>query len=146
MLNDHYPYHASSRKTRFFFESDGLQGKVIKVVIFRQLDERRWNLGFGDWKRGKVEDSIVTNNNDVLKVLNTVAKATYDFFTEHQQSIVVINPVDEKRKRLYNHVFQRRFHEIAPNFVVLGYISGVAEPYSPEKLYDEFEITLNFES
>ena len=55
---------------------------------------------------------------------------------------VYIEPVDEKRKKLYNLVFQRHFVEIEPLFDVIGYISEDPEAYSLEKNYDSFDIKL----
>ena len=59
---------------QFFFESKGKQGIVIKIVIFSDVGNGRYNLGFGDWHKGKLDDSIITNNYDVGLVMQTIAK------------------------------------------------------------------------
>jgi hypothetical protein len=63
----------------------------------------------------------------------TVAKATLEFFEAYPESIVLIKPVDEKRKKLYNAVFQRHFKDIKPLFDVVGLINGEKEVYLPQK-------------
>ncbi len=142
MINEHYRFLGSKGHTRYFFESVGKQGKVMKIVEFSLDKNNRWNLGFGDWHIGRVDDTIITNNYDVAKVIGTVAKVTYAFFEQFPERIVTINPVDEKRKRLYNIVFQRHYTEIEPNFELIGYIGKVPETYSAEKYYDMFDLKL----
>ena len=60
-------------------------------------------------KKGKIDDIVVTNNYDVAKVMRTIAKIVYVFFEHYPERTVYIEPVDEKRKRLYNLIFQRHF-------------------------------------
>ena len=145
MIKQYYFYHSSKNKTRFFFESKGAQGNVIKVIEFRDLGNDRWNLGFGDWKNGQIDGKIITNNRDTIKVISTVAKAAFDFINEYPNRIIVINPVDDKRKLLYNRVFQRNIKDIETLFVVTGFIEKKGEIYISEKIYDSFEIKLKFE-
>ena len=142
MIDKHYRFLGSKNYTRYFFESEGKQGKIVKIVQFTFYKDNRWNLGFGDWKRGNIDDTIVSNNHDAIMVIRTVAKITLDFIEKYPDRIVYIEPVDEKRKKLYNLVFQRHFVEIEPLFDVIGYISEDSEAYSLEKNYDSFDIKL----
>ena len=144
MITESYRYLATKRKTQYTFQSEGLQGKIVKIILFDLQDNGEWNLGFGDWSKGKVDDSVISNNHDAFKVIGTVAKATLDFFEEYPESIVIIKPVDEKRKKLYNTVFQRHFKDINPLFDVVGFINGEKEVYSPQKFFDSFKIPLKF--
>ena len=146
MITDSYPYFATKNKTSFVFESTGNQGTIIKIILFTLLESGEWNLGFGDWNNGEIDDLTISNNHDLIKVIQTVAKATYVFFEEYPESIVIIKPVDERRKRLYNLVFQRHIQAIELVFNVVGIINDVKEPFLPKKMYDNFEITLKFES
>ena len=145
MLNEHYDYYASNNKTRFFFESVGTQGTITKVIEFRHRETERWNLGFGDLKNGKIDDLVITNNHDVAKIIGTVAEAIFDFFGEYPKATLIIQPIDEKRKKLYNYVFQHRFKEIEPMFEIRGLVGKKSESYSTEKFYDSFEINRKFE-
>ena len=45
---------------------------------------------------GDIDDSIITNNQDAIKVIRTVAKITMNFFEDYPLSTILINPVDEK--------------------------------------------------
>ena len=84
----------------------------------------------------------MTNNHDVVKVIGTVAKVTYDFFKKYPDAVVVIDPIDEKRERLYNIVFQRHYAFISNDFHIIGEKNKVPEVYSPVKMYDLFELFL----
>ena len=144
MLNDHYNYYVSKNKTRFFFESIGKQGTITKVIEFRQRETERWSLAFGDWHNGKVDDSVITNNHDVAKVMGTIAETVFEFFGEYPNATLLIHPIDDKRKKLYNAIFQRRLKELEPMFDIFGSIENQLEVFSSEKLYDSFEIKRKF--
>ena len=146
MITDSYPYFAIKNNTSFIFESIGNQGTIIKIIQFTLLDSGEWNLGFGDWKNGIIDDLTISNNHDLIRVIQTVAKATYVFFEEYPESVVIIKPVDERRKRLYNLVFQRHIQSIELVFKVVGIIDDEKETFLSKKMYDNFEITLKFES
>lgn len=144
MINDPYPYLSSKNNTWFFFESEGTRGKIPKVVAFRDYGNNIWNIGFGELRQGKIQDLVISNNQDIVRVMNTVAHIIYIFFETHPEAILQIRPVDEKRKRLYNGIFQRRFAEIDKKFRVVGTREEMDEPYSPKQFYDKLEISLNF--
>lgn len=146
MIDKHYRFLGSKNYSRYFFESEGRQGKVMKVVNFSLDKSGRWNLGFGDWRKGQIDDTIITNNYDVAKVIRTIAKITYTFFEQYPDRIVLIKPVDEKRKRLYNLVFQRHISDFEATIEVIGFINQQPETYSVEKNYDTFEIKLKSKS
>ena len=146
MITDSYLYIAVRRKTRFIFESEGVQGKIVKIIQFSPMDDNEWNLGFGDLKSGFVDDSIVSNNQDTVKVLQTVARATYEFFNTYPDSVVIINPVDERRRKLYNRIFQRHIKDISTVCDVTGVIGTEKELYESQKYYESFKIKLKFES
>jgi hypothetical protein len=144
MIGEYYECYVSGKKTYFAFQSAGPRGVVIKIIRFTYIKENRWNLGFGDYKRGQIDSSSITNNGDVVKVMNTVARAIHVFFEEYPDRIIEIRPVDEKRKRLYNQIFSRKWIQIQDKFVVFGLKNKSAMPYSPFEFYDSFEIMPNF--
>jgi hypothetical protein len=142
MIEQPYPYHVLKEKTHYFFESIG-EKSVFKIIQFELIKEDKWNLGFGDLNEaGLIDDTVVTNNHDVHKVIRTVAKIAIDFLAKYPNSSLEINPVDYKRKRLYNSIFQKYFEEITPIFKIVGTFEGVEENYSPSKQYDLFTIAL----
>jgi hypothetical protein len=142
MIKDAYPYFPIGDNLFHGFFSEGVKGRIPKVIIFTLEEDGKWNLCFGDWIDSGLDDSIMTNNHDVVKVISTVAKATYEFFDNYPSAILVIEPVDEKRKKLYNIVFQRHFETIKKEFKIIGFIREKRRIYSPMKVYNSFELSL----
>lgn len=142
MIEQPYPYFVLQEKTQYIFKSIG-EKDVLKIVQISPLDEKDiWNLGFGDLgDDGFVDDSVVTNNHDAQKVLRTVAKIAIDFLEKYPDHTLEIRPVDTKRKRLYNGIFQRYFTELAPMFKIIGIFGNKKETYTTLKIYDKFRIT-----
>lgn len=146
MITESYPFIASSNQTQYFFQSEGKQGTILKIVIFTHIIDDLWNLGFGDvdMDKGTIDGLVVTNNQDVAKVIGTVAKITYAFFADFPERSIEIKPVDERRKTLYNYVFKKHFKDIHLAFHVIGSINMVEELYNPNNLYDSFKLKLKF--
>ena len=144
MIKESYAYIDFRDYTRYYFQSEGHNGKITKIVMFSSLGRSRWNLGFGDLKNGDIDDSIVSNNHDLLKVISTVAKITYEFSDKYPSRRIIIKPVDEKRKKLYNHVFRRNYNVINATFDIIGVKRVKRESYSPENFYDHFELNRKF--
>ena len=142
MINQHYSFSAKNQFTEYVFISKGKEKEVTKVVQFYLDNNGFWNLGFGDSQDGEISDSVITNNHDVVKVISTVAKIVYTFFEKYPDVFVLIKPVDKRRARLYNIVFQRHFEEIKPLFEITGIRGILFEPYSVEQNYDFFIIKL----
>ena len=103
-----------------------------------------WNLGFGDMKGDDWEDNVISNNNDFRIVLQTVANAVHQFCDINPHQKILIRPLDYQRKLLYNRIFQQRWHEIDPIFIVkvidMSDPSPVFENYNPRKRFDYFVI------
>lgn len=144
MLKESYNYLASPDKTIYLFQSEGENGNIVKVIAFAPVGRNLWNVGFGDLHEEHVDDSVISNNHDIVKLISTVAKAIYEFSDEFPSRRIQIKPVDEKRKRLYNHVFRRNYEAINAIFQIKGINSRKKENYSPEKFYDKFELKRKF--
>jgi hypothetical protein len=143
MIEETYPYAQVGDELVYAFRSEGVNGIILKIIIFTPLEKNEWNLAFGDWLNNDVDDKVMTNNHDVVKVIGTVAKVTYDFFEKYPKAIVVIKPVDDRRNTLYNIVFKRHYSTITNQFKVLAQKLGSRkEVYKPEKNYDIFELSL----
>jgi hypothetical protein len=128
----------------FRFTSVGEKGEIKKIIEFYPIQENQWNLGFGDLKDGDWVDSVVSNNNDFRKVLQTVANAIHIFLEMYPHQEIIIIPVDNRRKLLYNRMFQQKWDEIEPVFVVkardLSSEDSLYEDYNPRKIFDYFVI------
>ena len=141
MIKNAYNLLQNHEATLFVFFSHGNNGRVMKAVLISPYNGNRWNLAFGDVQPdGEINDSVMTNNHDVAKVIGTVARAALLFSEKYPDRTLVIFPVDEKRKWLYNLVFRRRLMEIQTYFEVVGKRGPAWEPYDPELEYDAFEI------
>ena len=144
MISETYDYLPSESKNIYIFESKGEQRSILKGIVFSQFEGNLWNLAFGDIQNGDINDSVVSNNQDIVKIIGTIAKIVYEFSNQYPNRDILINPVDDKRKKLYNHVFRRHFDTIKLDFHVTGISDGVDEDYSPEKVYDIFKLKRKF--
>ena len=97
-----------------------------------------FNLAFGDVVKGQLIDSVTSNNQDIVTILNTVAKCVYGFLELNPGSLIRIDPYDEKRKRLYNTIFQRKYQEIEARFEIRAVVDDIMQKYNPAKTYDYF--------
>ena len=68
---------------RYFFISSGKQ-EIEKAVEFTAMDiPDHYNIGFGDQlPDGTLDDTIGSNNGDIVKVLATVIKVLTSFLSE----------------------------------------------------------------
>ncbi len=144
MITEHYDYFAYESKTLYLFESEGEQGAIIKIVMFTPYESNFWNLAFGDVNDNSIDDSVISNNHDIVKIMSTIGKIVYDFSAQYPTRGIYIRPVDEKRKKLYNHVFRRNYDAISRVFDVLGIFDAIEEEYSPKKSYDVFKLKRKF--
>jgi hypothetical protein len=144
MIAEHYDYFAYESKTLYLFESEGEQGTIVKIVIFSPYEGIFWNLAFGDIIGNSIDDSVVSNNYDIVKVMSTIGKIVYDFSAQYPNRGIYIRPVDEKRKKLYNHVFRRNYDAINRVFDVTGILETIEEDYSSKKSYDVFKLKRKF--
>jgi hypothetical protein len=143
MIEETYRYVQVPDELVYVFRSEGINGVIKKIVIFTPIGKNKWNLGFGDWQNNDIDDKVMTNNHDVVKVIGTVAKITYAFFEKYPDAFLIIKPVDEKRKKLYNIVFQRHYQTLISEFKIVAQIKKrQKEVYLPKKMYDRFELSL----
>jgi hypothetical protein len=128
----------------FRFTSIGKERSIEKIIEFTYIPNRPWNLGFGDVQGDDWQDNVVSNNNDFRKVLQTVANAIHQFCDMYPNSEIAIFPLENRRKLLYNRVFQQKWHEIEPLFTVKAVDMDKENPqfesYYPRKMFDFFVI------
>jgi hypothetical protein len=142
MGGESYTTNHNEALTRFYFVSQGNKGNILKVIAFSQWDGNTWNLGFGDFRNGRIDDRVVSNNGDIGKVMQSVAYSAFSFLEKYPERSIIIQPVDEKRKRLYNLIFQRHYEELATAFILQGKHGNDWGLYSPNETYDVFEVSL----
>ncbi len=143
-----YDIKSNVESTKFRFTSIGPKGAIRKIIEFQPYKRNRWNLAFGDMQTNDWEDNVISDNDDMRLVLQTVANSVHAFLEKYPEREVYIEPLDRQRKILYNRIFQQKWTEIEPLFSVKGMIEhDIFEDYSPQKLYNGFVIAQknNFE-
>jgi hypothetical protein len=138
MIRESYPLNIETSETVFKFDSIGTKGIIKKIICFENAGDDYWNLGFGDETENDWSDVNISNNGDIFKVMETVAQATLIFSNRFPERIIVINPVDFKRKRLYNSIFRRRNVEISALFTIYASLNDDFFEYRAKIEFDFF--------
>lgn len=137
MITKTYQTKSNQDKTAFLFESVGPRGSILKFVLLEDLGDV-FNLAFGDVVQGQLLDSVTSNNQDIVAILSTVAYCVHEFLQIRPGSTIRIDPYDEKRRRLYNTIFQRKHREIEIDFEIIAVLNDVSQTYNPATAYDYF--------
>jgi hypothetical protein len=124
----------------YAFFSVGKNGVILKVVAFENIEEKRYNLGFGDYdfSTQTVNDKIVSDNGDSEKVLATVLVILDKFLCEHLDYEVFIVGSTESRTRLYQIAINVYYEEFIQFYQIFGESSGEMEPFQKNKKYESF--------
>lgn len=123
------------------FYSEGPNGRIKKGISFQHMQEigsNVFNLAFGDVDEstGRIDDRAISNNNDQIKVLNTVAITVIDFLEKRPNVIVLMQGSTLSRTRLYQ--MRISFHWLT--------INQYCEVYGEKgKEWLPFEKGLNYE-
>ena len=139
---DQYPIASDSSNLTYKFDSIGPKGIIRKVVSYRRinpLNKNYYNLSFGDWDKinGKVNDTIVSNNNDTKKILFTVGLTALQFVNHFPMAEVFIEGSTISRTRLYQMAIRQYFLEIDKLFDLKGLRNGK---------WEKFKTGINFEA
>ena len=82
MGNERYNVKISGASMTFDFISEGPKGLIRKRVQYRKFKRKNiYNLGFGDLnlETNAIDDKVITDNKDGVKVLSTVASTVFTF-------------------------------------------------------------------
>jgi len=118
-----YEYTADDELHFYEFKSIGIKGEIKKVVEYSKMNiEEYYNLAFGDFdeKKNEINDKVVTNNGDSLKVLATVASTVYAFTGKYPDAKIFATGSTEVRTRLYRMGITNNLVEIQEDFDVYG--------------------------
>lgn len=143
MIGETYTVLDFKDKQEFLFLSEGPKGAILKAVVYQRMDENLYNLAFGDvGENDEINDSVVSNNKDLVKIMNTVAKTVYIFMDCYPERQIHIRPVDGKRSNLYHAIFQRKWDEMSVMFKLEGLTKKQTwEEFNSEKRYLAFKLT-----
>jgi len=138
------PYNVNSGNENLYFTfiSEGSKGNIIKVVKYESLNDKVFNLGFGDKisDTDQIDDKIISNNGDTAKVLATVIHTIFKFFEKHPDKFLYITGSTALRTRLYRRIITNNLIEIKQNFVIFGFDNGHYEDFTPNIDYEFFLI------
>ncbi|SEJ44206.1 hypothetical protein SAMN05216327_110153 [Dyadobacter sp. SG02] len=141
---DSYDLVIDEDRHTYKFVSEGPRGKIQKVIAFKPISgiEGYYNLSFGDWNEvmQKINDSVVTNNLDTVKVLATVAQAIDSFLAANPGAIIFASGRDPARNRLYRMSIQKYLGEIKNRFVLRGCCNKKWRPFKKGLDYDAFTL------
>ena len=119
MNYEKYLYKSEANFEFLEFYSEGPKGIIKKVVEYQLTSENNvYNLAFGDYDENarSIDDKVVTNNGDSLKVLATVASTVYAFIEKHPDAWVIATGSTEARTRLYRMGITHNLVEISKDF------------------------------
>jgi hypothetical protein len=140
-----YEIQSSSTCLRFEFFSKGPKGKIKKQVEFESFEPNStfFNIGFGDVDdKGRINDLVITGNDDSQKVLATVALSIFNFFEKYPNAKVFATGSTKSRTRLYRIGITNNWEEIEKNFQVYGFFDEAWTDFEKGKDYEAFLITL----
>jgi hypothetical protein len=138
-----YPVVIGSTSMVYEFISEGIKGRISKLVIYSETHLHNfYNLGFGDKdaNTGEIDDSVVTNNGDSEKVLATVAATLYTFTDKFPDAMIFATGSTKARTRLYRIGISNNIEMIEPDFEVFGLAEG--QNWIPFEKKREFEAFL----
>ena len=122
-----YPVVRVDNKLIFIFESTNSFGlnpifKIITYAVINKSGVKYYNLGFGDYNAdtGLSDDTAISNNGDMRRVLSTVASTLKIFFEERPHETVLISGSDPIR----NYYYQKLVHDYEPHVQELYCIQG----------------------
>lgn len=145
-----YELSSTDDFTTFHFVSIGPKGSILKRINFQWLglkiapDGKQkipiFNLSFGDVRHvmGEIDDTVVSGNNDMERVLLTVASATYRFFESYPGAILFFVGSTDSRTRLYQIGITKHHHILMLDSEIQGFIENKWEPFDPRIRYQGF--------
>ena len=140
-----YLYKTEDKFMIYEFVSEGPKGSIKKMVEYTETaTENVYNLGFGDYDETtkSINDLLVTNNGDSLKVLATVASTVYAFIENHTNSYILATGSTNVRTSLYRMGITNNLAEITEDFVVYGFTDkGNWVEFEVGEDYEAFLIT-----
>ncbi|GAA4072637.1 hypothetical protein GCM10022389_17550 [Flavobacterium cheonanense] len=140
-----YEYSTEAELNIFEFESIGPKGKIIKLVQYTEMNIKGYyNLAFGDLdvKTREINDGVITNNGDAIKVLATVVSTVYAFTGKYPDAYIFATGSNDARTRLYRMGITNNLEELKNDFYVYGLRNDETfEPFIVGEDYLGFLIT-----
>ncbi len=139
------PIEYSEDKLQYRFISKGAENDIVKLVVYEYVEDDRWNLAFGDANADEsdFDDTVISNNQDMRRVIQTIFATGLVFSAAYPERKIYIEPVDRKRKLLYNRVFQEKQVAIEEFYTIEGIFltEDKQEKYEAHTIYEGFLLT-----
>jgi hypothetical protein len=122
-----YEIKAKDSMMTFEFISQSSKRLIKKRVQFQKIEETViYNLAFGDViaETDRIDDKVVSNNDDRDKVLATVAKIAYLFLEKYPTAYIAVEGSTNARTRLYQIGISKNLEEIQKDLLVFGYLDS----------------------
>ena len=133
-----YPLSSDTKLTTFEFTSVGPKGHIDKLIQFTPTNLKDiYNLAFGDKNKetGKIDDLIISNNDDSEKVLATVVATVYAFTDKKPNAFVYATGSTDSRTRLYRMGISKYLSDVQSDFDIYGELEKGWEPFELDKEY-----------
>lgn len=136
MNQDSYPITVQE-KIRYTFISEGINGYIIKAVIFQEMGEGIYNLALLDYipNENKWDDKSNSNNGDLPKIMRTVLVVILQFFEKNPNKIIYIEGNTEIRKKLYDRIIKNYYQDFSNQVGILVDTGlGLQQPFLDKTL------------
>jgi hypothetical protein len=143
MRDQQYELDTAKSFMSYEFISKGPKGKIIKLVKYTETMRKGfYNLGFGDKIENEDDynDTVISDNNDSVRVLATVAATVYLFTNHYPDAMIYAEGSNDARTRLYRIGISNNLDEIEKDFSVLGLLNDKWEFFKSNKNYSAFLI------
>ena len=138
-----YNIESSSDRLLYEFESNSNHKIIKKAVVYLPIKQspNLYELIFGDLQDdGTIDVQTVSNNQDIVLILNTVIKTLYHFFELYPSKTVIFTGSSASRNRLYRAVISKLINE---KFDIFGItFDDEIELFVANKNYFAFQICL----
>lgn len=138
-----YTFHTFNQALRFDFSSIG-KSIIYKAVIYTKTDiPDFYTLALIDvYSDGSSDDTSVSDNGDMKKILVTVFKTFSDFFNHYPHAIVGFEGSTPSRTRLYRIAISHELSNIVRLYNVWGILYNNFQPFQKDQPYTGFLISL----
>jgi hypothetical protein len=142
MTHPFYDFTVLNEALRFEFDSVGKR-IIPKVILFATTDlPNIYSLTLANLlPDGSLDDTTVSDNGDMEKILATVFQCITVFLNDYPDSIVGFSGSSVSRTRLYQIAIARELEEANTRFNVWGFTQDIIEPFQRNKAYEGFLIS-----
>ena len=143
MTHPFYDFTILNEALRFEFDSVGKR-IIPKVILFSVTDlSSIYSLTLANLlPDGSLDDTTVSDNGDMEKVLATVLQCVIVFLNDHPNAIVAFSGSSISRTRLYQIAIARELQQAIDRFNVWGLTQDTVEPFERNKSYEGFLVSL----